>query len=192
MINRPIVVHDFLPAYKEFNEYVRELEYSGEVNPYDGVEYPGINTQIPDFVQDKIAEKVGIVVGEEVKASVIFLRLNTKDIKKTAPHQAHEDTVMGQYTFILYLGEGVGGTSFVRHRESGISTTPVDQYEADIWKRDTNVPEAWVVDKMVDHAPNKAVIFPSYMMHRAEPIEGFGTSPEDGRLVMVGFFSAVS
>jgi len=43
-------IDNFLGDYLWLRSYLDKLEYKGQVNPVDGVEYPGINTQIPPGV----------------------------------------------------------------------------------------------------------------------------------------------
>jgi hypothetical protein len=49
---------------------------------------------------------------------------------------------------------------------------------------------AWNVDAFIPAQRNKLVIYPSDWMHRAQPLDGYGSrSGDTGRLVIVTFFS---
>jgi hypothetical protein len=96
---------------------------------------------------------------------------------------------MGDYTFLLYMQDGPGGTSFVRHKEQGMEHGPADDQELAAWKKDTNIPDAWEINGIVGMKENRACIFDSSFMHRAEPVEGFGNDVDDGRLVLTAFVS---
>lgn len=177
------IVDNFLDDFEEFNDWARSQHYGGVVNPEDGVLYPDIVVALPDGLLDEVQKKVP----EMANINYAFLRL-TNSNTEGAPHQAHNDAVMGQYTFILYLQDGPGGTSVVRHKMAGLENGPESFIEQQIWERDTNVPQAWEVVGMVDMKANRATWYPSTVMHRAEPIGGFGKGVEDGRLVLTIFF----
>jgi len=173
---------DFLDDFDRFNAWARAQEFQGAVNPVDGVEYPDIVTYLPVEIMQEIRDKVG-----DVGKSFEFMRM-TNENTATAPHQAHNDITMGQMTFLLYLQDGEGGTSLVRHKKTGLYTQPRSSYEQRLWERDTNVPDAWEITDMVPMKANRAVWYPSEWMHRAEPIHGFGKDATDGRIALIMFF----
>lgn len=176
--------------FTKLNEHARSLDYTGQVNPVDGVEYPGISTDVPEWAQEWIRLKLNNITGRRLKINTCFFRLTTEDTP-TAPHQAHTDTSMGQWTFILYMQTGPNdecGTSLVRHKTmGGLHQDPWTGAEWEVWERDCNTPDAWTIHQFFVMRENKAVIYPSKMMHRAEPIGGFGKGIEDGRLVLTAF-----
>lgn len=174
------IIDDFLPAelFIQLREHCDKVDYSGVVNPADGVLYPGISTDIPQ----NILQFFG-------RPKFIFMRLSLKGVP--VPHQAHSDTLMGNESLMFYLTRHEhckGGTSLVRHKESGLWRNPTTSKGEEIWKRDTNVPEAWEIYDMAQMQPNRAVLFDANLMHRAEPIGGFGDSPFNGRLVLTAFY----
>jgi hypothetical protein len=177
-----IIVKDYLdPKDFEFvQEYARNLDYTGAKNPEDGVVYPDINTQVPQKLRDYIEGTTGF------KIRTTFFRL-TCATTGTAPHQAHTDSVMGKYTLLLYMQDGPGGTSLVRHKETGMDEDPDTVPEIEAWRKDTNNAGAWEAYQLFTMEANKAVLFPSRLMHRAEPIKGFGNSAKDGRIVFIAF-----
>ena len=183
------VIDDFLDDFNWFRLYLDSLTYAGQINPVDGVEYPGINVQIPIGINADVITKLQRTVGRRVSRVTVFLRMTREG--EDVPHQAHNDATMGQYGMILYLNRQEhcgGGTSFVRHIETGLDRNPVNAEEEAAWKADTNTHEAWDVTRRVDMAPNRALIFDTHLMHRAEAPSGFGSSAKNGRLVMVCFF----
>jgi hypothetical protein len=181
-----ILIDDFLSDFEAFNRYAREIDYSGVVNPVDGVMYPHISTEILSEVAAEVVDKVQQEMGQIV-INTLFLRLTTRNTKG-APHQAHNDASMGDFSLMLYMQDGPGGTSFVEHIEEDMKYGPTEE-QLPIWARDTNVPEAWKIHDMAEMKANRVCIFPSNWMHRAEPIGGFGESTADGRLVMTAFLS---
>ena len=175
----------FLENFEEFNEYARGLDYMGAVNPYDEVEYPDISLAVPDEIAQEVRSYCSSKVGQRVKINAIFLRLSKAGTY--CPHQSHNDKAMGQYGFILYMQDGPGGTAFVDHVEASMPNGPWTNTEYEIWKRDMNVPSKWTTRRLVDMKANRALFYDSKLMHRAEPIGGFGDTVEDGRLVLTAF-----
>lgn len=171
------VIDDFFEDFEEFRRYLDLVYYEGEVNPADGVFYPGVSTDIPPYFKLQVRERVGI------EPRYLFLRLSPEG--QATPHQAHHDAIMAKQTMIVYLNREEhcqGGTSLVEHVEYGKDVPD------EIWVRDTKNPEMWTVSSELEMKPNRAVIYPSEIWHRSEPIGGFGDVPRNARLVMVGFF----
>jgi hypothetical protein len=165
---------NFLPNFDEFYDKAVSRDFSGVVNPADGVFYPDISLDM-DFSQfDWLEDK-----------SLIFLRRSSKGV--FAPHGAHNDVLMGKWTALFYI-EGEGGTSFLRHKTHDMEFGVLTEEELGVWERDTNNPDMWDVTNYVDLVKNRLAIFPSNYMHRAEPIGGYGQG-KSSRLVMTCFFN---
>jgi hypothetical protein len=181
----PTVIDNFTPNWNSLRAYADSATYADVVNPVDGVAYPGICRDLPAYVTDDIKARLGSI---NIKA--LFMRLSLKGVK--APHQAHTDSTMGNYSLMLYMNrekDSTGGTSLVRHIETGIeSDIGLTEARRRIWLRDTNRAEKWSVTKLAWMQPNRAFIFPAHMMHRAEPVGGFGNNSKNGRLVLTAFF----
>jgi hypothetical protein len=174
------VIDDFLPAdiFTMLRNHCDKIPYAGITNPVDGVVYPDISIDIPNVVKQFFGQP-----------KTLFMRLSLAGVK--APHQAHTDTSMGQQSLMLYLTRAQhckGGTSLVEHKETGMRSDPRDEEELNIWRRDTNNPKAWKVYEQADMVPNRVALFPANLMHRAEPVGGFGTNAENGRLVLTAFY----
>jgi hypothetical protein len=147
------------------------------------VVYPGISTDIPDIVKKFILRTL------QPRDYTLFMRLSLEGVP--VPHQAHTDSLMGTKSMMLYLNRPehcVGGTSFVKHKKTGMLLNPRDQFEQRVWELDTNKYNAWEKYEQVDMKSNRAAIFPANLMHRAEPIGGFGTDATNGRLVLTMFY----
>lgn len=184
-----MIIDNFLSNFDELKTVSSQADYSGTVNPVDGLMYPDVSIDIPDSVVTEVHELLSEYLGRSADVHMMFMRL-TSENTDGAPHQAHNDTIMGENTMLLYVNDGPGGTSLVTHKETGMCSDPVDQEEWDIWHRDTNKPEAWEITEMVSMKANRAFILDSHLMHRAEPpSKGFGKGPADGRLVLTAFFS---
>lgn len=181
---------DFFPDFEAVREWADNAEYREFKNPVDGVVYPGINVAIPPWLHEQVQQGLELKTGHKPDIKYMFTRLSVRGNK--APHQAHTDSTMGGFSLMVYLNRDAdcrGGTSIVRHKESGMFSNPKDQIEEYLWKRDTNKPEKWEILDMCWMAPNRACVFPAQLMHRAEPVGGFGTGPQDGRLVLTAFFA---
>lgn len=185
MIPHSLVIDHFLPDLQGWREWADTATYEDVVNPLDGVSYPGICKDVPAYGTRKRLESV---MGSAVRINTIFTRLSLAGVP--VPHQAHTDAVMGQFSLMVYLNRAEhcrGGTSLVRH-VNGMDRNPLDEEQRMTWERDTNIPEMWKPYSMCNMQPNRAFIFQADLMHRAEPIGGFGDSPENGRLVLTAFF----
>lgn len=182
-----VIVDNFLKTFDILKLAATHSHYRGVVNPADGVRYPDITDDIPVDCLDEIQERLDEVMGRSVDIKTIFMRLTSVNTSG-APHQAHNDLVMGDYTLLLYLNDGPGGTSFVKHRETGMDGQPDTREEYEAWLRDTNVPDAWEITEMVYMKENRANIIEAERMHRAEPVGGFGEDARDGRIVLTAFF----
>lgn len=165
-------------------DYARKLDYTGAENPDDGVVYPDISVEIPKWLRTQVEQRLAADIATD------FFRL-TCSTTQGAPHQAHTDSVMGEWTLLLYLSDGDkdAGTSLVRHIETGMESDPELASEIEAWKRDTNIPEAWEITQLINMRRNRAVFFPSRLMHRAEPVGGFGGCRKDGRIVYTAFLN---
>jgi len=182
-----MIVDNFLKSYDQLKMAATHNDYHGVVNPEDGVLYPDISVDIPHDCLLEVQQRLDEAMGQPVVISMMFMRL-TSSLTKGAPHQAHNDLVMGDYTLLLYLNDGPGGTSFVKHIETGMDGQPKTAEDLKTWERDTNNPKAWEITEMVDMKENRANIIKASRMHRAEPIGGFGEDASNGRIVLTAFF----
>lgn len=184
-----MIVDNFLSTdtFESLRARAISNDYKGVCNPVDGLEYPDVSVNIPEVVANEIHYRLSDLRGRPVDISTMFLRLTCENTKGT-PHQAHTDTVMGDYTLLLYINDGPGGTSYVTHKETGMYGDPRSEQELNAWRRDTKVPDAWMITEMVNMKKNRANIIPADLMHRAEPAGGFGKDASDGRIVLTAFF----
>jgi len=185
MIPHSIVIDDFLPDFPGWRAWADELRYAPVKNPVDGVEYPGIYTTVPTF---GMRQRLSMIMDAEIRLNALFLRLSLEG--RQAPHYAHTDKIMGQFSCMVYLNRPEhcqGGTALVRHR-TGMDSHPRDEHEVSVWQRDTNRPEMWDVYSRCEMRANRAFIFRADLMHAALPLGGFGHDAKDGRLVMTAFF----
>lgn len=110
----------------------------------------------------------------------------------------HSDREAGDITAIVYLskhGED-SGTGFYRHRETGMDRMPpfselvkdppfFDTLKAQMVK---GSPDDWELMHFVPGAYNRCLIFDAPRFHSRSPRHGFGSTPEEGRLVWACHF----
>lgn len=113
----------------------------------------------------------------------------------------HSDRESGNNTCVCYLTDHAeeSGTAFFMHKRTGLKYMPsfaemqemgiLDELKADMVSRD---PSKWVQLDFVHGAKNRALIFDAPLFHSRYPLEGIGSSPENGRLVWVSHFYKVN
>jgi hypothetical protein len=183
-----IVVDDFLPEFKELQEYAKTATFTDVVNEADGVTYPLICAGIPSHIKFAIYSALETHFCAPVSPT-IFLRRSPAGVP--CPHQVHSDASMGTHSLMLYLNSEEycrGGTSFLSHRATGIAYNPEGPEATAVIVAAQNRPESWDVREMAEMRPNRAVIFDASRLHRAEPVGGFGDTPENTRVVLTCFF----
>lgn len=180
-------IDNFLDSYDELKELSLNCEFSDVVCPNDRVVYPNIFTEIPGKIREEILSKIKEATGIEPKDETMFMRMSPKGVH--CPHKVHHDSLMGEYSLMLYLNDGEGGTSIVRHNETGIGYAPENEIFTHIIQKDQNNPEKWERVETVQMKQNRAFIFEANRMHCAEPIGGFGKDQSDSRIVLTCFFS---
>ena len=176
-----MILDNFIESF----ELLKDGEFKDEVNPIDGVTYPQVCKDIPEQAEQEILGKLREILGREPQNPFMFMRRSPKGLP--CPQQVHSDQSMGNYSLMLYITEQ-GGTSLVSHKESGIAYNPAKQEYVDIIHRDQNIADAWEIIDMVKMKPNRAFIFKSKRLHRAEPVGGYGQGSE-ARCVLTCFFS---
>ena len=184
-----LIVENALSDFDAFRLHCDKADYSGVVNPMDKVFYPGITQDIPKEIQNEIIGKIQYVLGRDIKSYDMFIRLQTEG--EEAPHQAHNDYIMGDGLAIIYLNREEhckGGTSLVSHIETGMSGQPDTEELLKAWQRDHNDYNKWKVDGLAEMKPNRMLLIESDRMHRAEPAGGFGKDSLDGRTILGCFF----
>lgn len=195
MIPYVLIVDDFLPEFVAVRRFIEQgAKFVDQHNPVDGLTYPGIcEVDIGSGIGPLVAQRLASIMGSRVALKTLVLRLSLKGAPQ--PYHAHSDAFMGgQYTAVCYLNyleQCRGGTQFLRHKRTGIEFVADSGPLHEDLMRDADDPNAWDVVLDIPMQPNRIVIFPSYVIHRAEPAEGFGTDANDGRVVMVAVFDLV-
>lgn len=132
--------------------------------------------------------------GKVVVPNSMFFRITNETTQQA---YIHSDREQGAHTCVVYLSEHdqPSGTAFFKHKPTGLECMPsnaemkemgiFEQLNHDIVTRN---PDAWEQTDYVEGKFNRAVIFDAPLFHSRFPLQGIGTTPEDGRLVWVSHF----
>jgi hypothetical protein len=186
-----VIIDDFLFEPTELRNYALSQEFTDFKNPTDGISYPNINLNIPDTVKFEFLAKIQGLTNGIVVDPKLFMRLRLAG-EELAPHEVHTDKIMGEYTALVYLSRPEdcrGGTAILEHISGELPLHPETEEQLRLWERDTNDVEAWSKVSFCPMKFNRFLMIRSDLLHRAEPIGGFGDNKENGRLVLTCFFN---
>lgn len=173
-------------------------------NP-DSVRNRGIRARFRNFlgkdgelykrVSDKPIGEVIIALeeamGREIELLGMGYRLNYDG--EMPNHAIHSDLGWGTYAAVVYLSDPPrgrsSGTAFWRHHSGYDRIRPGDDDVLREVFTDWDMPEAWEQTTFVPSAYNRGIIYRSELFHSRWPFEAYGTSPDDGRLIVVAFFN---
>jgi hypothetical protein len=184
-----LIVDDFFPNFEAVRKMVCELEYTEQANPDDGLQYPSSHVFNDPELSEAIGNRLGAILGRR-KANIRLLVARMSKAGAPCPEQAHTDEAIINppplYTAVIYcntLEQCRGGTSLLAHAETGRHVGIGEQE-----KRDQNDASKWNMVMQCPMYPNRAAIFPSPIIHRSEPVGGFGSDATDARVVIVALF----
>ena len=169
--------------------------------------FPGLNSSTPldtGAVDDAVSRLLGLKLGPAPCTQHGACRLTRKADKGRSG--VHIDPAA--YSGILYLSRpedcakpSAGGTDFFRHKRTGLEAVPqepakiaasgysdINALVEDVVNKDTTLPAKWERTLRVPARFNRLLLFSPWQFHNAAP--GFGSTPEDARLVMLLFFGA--
>lgn len=167
--------------------------------------FPGLNsTRALDTasIDAAVSRLLGVKLGPQPGTQHGHCRLTGKGAKGRSG--VHVDPAA--YSGILYLSRpedcarpDAGGTDFFRHRRTGLEAVPqdpariaasgydnLDALIEDVVNKDTCLPAKWERTLRIPPRFNRLLLFSPWQFHNAAP--GFGTTPENSRLVMLLFF----
>jgi hypothetical protein len=170
--------------------------------------FPGLNSSTPidtAALDAAVSRLLGVKLGPAPGTQHGHCRLSRKGDKGRSG--VHIDPAA--YSGILYLSRpedcaraDAGGTDFFRHRRTGLESVPQDPARIaasgypdanalieGVVNRDTASPARWERTLRVPARFNRLLLFSPWQFHNAAP--GFGTTPENARLVMLLFFAPV-
>ncbi len=177
-----VVIDDFFPNFERVRNHAILSEFYDWWAP-DGELYKRITMlHVPDML-DTLTNNVG-----GIKIHLSGYRLNYEG---EPPNQSiHADFGVSSHVIVVYLNEGDSGTAFWQHKitkDTEINYGEIDKFEA--IKSSFEVVDDWDQRVVVPTKQNRAVIYKSNLFHSRYPFDAFGSSPEDGRLIAIAFFS---
>lgn len=194
-----LIIDDFLPDPLAYREEVLK-------HPFHDVWFGGgmfKNIQVHSTNEHK--ELLEKVTSKPIHQAYSFLRANYGG---EFPHNPiHNDDDIGGIATILYLNtpdQCRGGTALWRHRETGLTRMPTPHEIKRHGKSPKRVMDRlyadgqdegnWELVEMADMKFNRLIMYPAACFHsrydataRAH-FEGFGTTPQDVRLIWITFF----
>lgn len=158
---------------------------------HDGQVYKRV-AAVPVFIQDQLVDRLTDNLGRVPKIVASAFRLNYAGELPNALIHSDGDG-WGRYALVVGLQPSPpaeSGTAFWRHKATGATRLSSADFElAQAIIPDWDRPEAF---EQVGYAPlqyNTGTIYESSLLHSRWPFEAYGTTPIDGRLVLVAFFT---
>ena len=129
---------------------------------------------------------------EELYGPVVMLGMGIRlNYGGELPNQSiHSDVGWGTHAAVVYLCDGPGGTAFWKHTPTNATRLPAwDDDLRNIVAQDVDDGSKWEQVALAELKPNRAVFYESEVFHSRWPFEAFGDGAEDGRLILVAFFT---
>ena len=188
------VVDNFCPQIEEVIASAKAAGFGtwapskGEVGSsiYDGMNFWGHHALM-------LSALIG-ATGQVVVPNSMFFRSTNVGMEKA---YIHSDRQTGAHTCVAYMSEHdePSGTAFYRHIPTGLTEMPsfaemqemgiLEQMKEDMVSRD---PAVWEQLDVVEGKFNRALIFEAPLFHSRFPLEGIGSTADEGRLVWVSHF----
>ncbi len=176
------VIDDFHPYAEELRLDAIDSKYEDWNGP-DGQLYKRVCIKNIPLVTDILTNIFG-----PINMLGMAYRLNFNGERPNAA--IHSDIGWGTHALVLYLSEGLSGTAFWTHKETGVDRVKMGQYKIfDTVCHDWDDVSKWQQDIFIGMKFNRALIYRSELFHSRYPFEAFGDSPETGRLIVVAFFT---
>lgn len=166
-------------------------------------DYIGPDSELYQHVQvrpnEEFSEILSEAVGAKVSQSLTLFRINYAGELPTNP--VHSDQCCSAFACVLYLNKPEdcrGGTAFWRNKATGWDSMPTEaairskgkspkrEYSKIVGDGDNL--NGWEQTSLTDMKFNRMIIYPSRRFHSRFPIEAFGNTVENGRLIWVSFF----
>lgn len=191
---------DAIPGVDDVNDWLRH-EAPFRVERHGGT--PFTIARLTPFIERLVYRSVQACLGvSSLEDAMTFARLSTDAID--ADVRIHTDAMMGgTHAWVWSPTDGQtpairgsypSGTAFFEHWKhgSGLRFTPETQDEhARLLNEDAADLRCWTLDTVAPLKANRLTVYPSHLFHSRWPFEGWGSSPADGRVVIVGFGTPV-
>ena len=192
-----IIVDDFYPDPQKVREVALGFDYPEQDGNYPGrnsrqrLHIDGLDAAVSDILGQPVA-------GDTTQAHAQFRITLAAD---QAKYHVHVDTGV-HWSGVAYLSlpeHCEGGTDLFRHIETGAERAPINDEELALFNAETpqeainrvmtadaNDLSKWEKVMTLPMRFNRLVLFRPWLWHSATA--GFGTTPEDGRLIQGLFF----
>lgn len=150
-----------------------------------------IYKRVTDEVMPEVVDALNNAMGRPISLLGMGYRLNYKG--EMPNHAVHADLGWGTYASVVYLSNPpdteYSGTAFWRHH-TGHERVKLGEEEVlkDVVADWDNV-NAWEQTAFIPSKYNRGIIYRSELFHSRWPFAAYGSSPDDGRLIVVSFFN---
>jgi hypothetical protein len=195
-----IIIDDFLTDPYAARQKALSLNFDPE---FKNGNYPGLLSTEPlniSGLDAAISQTIGTPVRPQPGTTHSHCRLTLANNKGLSG--VHIDPCF--YSGILYLNlpeHCRGGTEFYRHKRTGLDRVPQESAQMfaagysdinllieEVVNTDTLKPSRWEKSFTVPMRFNRLILFSPWMFHNSA--RGFGSNPDNGRLVHLMFFAA--
>ena len=182
-------IDDFHPVAKAIAAMAKTIEYSEK--EWNGHKYKGIGL---GYSPELFYEQLSLYLGREVKPSIEYFRLGTKEDSATT--YIHADSACARNAAVWYLTEApegmVAGTAFWKHNETGkYGITEEDRLNPELLAKldaDGADESKWTMVGLAGQKFNRLVMYPTNLFHSRYPQNAWGNDVKDGRIVFTSFF----
>jgi hypothetical protein len=184
----------FAPDAEAVRQAVIRRGFTSKQGP-DGAMYTGISLlPTPQWF-----ERVAQLRGCRIIPRLSCFRMN---LAGELPHSwVHSDDICAKFASVLYLNppeQCKGGTAFWKHSTLGIDRLPTRESlrerglnDVDYYRMIEGEWKKQAVWEQIGHVPmkfNRFITYPTCLFHSRFPFEGFGSGPDDGRLIWICFY----
>lgn len=181
-----VVADDFLTepdSIRRRGETAQFVDWKGQ----DGQIYKRVSPQTIPEVEDALNR----MMGRPIQLLGMAYRLNYEG--ELPNREIHSDLGWGVYAAVVYLSEPPdgteSGTAFWRHSSGYDRIVPGDVEAFKAVGEDWDNPAKWELTRFVSCKYNSCIVYKSELFHSRWPFEAFGSTPQDGRLIVVVFFN---
>lgn len=182
------IIDDFCPV-PGMRDKALGGEFKTHIGP-DGAKYTNINVeQFPELFS---CLETGLGCKAQPKLAVFRV-----DLDGELPHcPVHSDEICATHAGILYLNlpeQCRGGTAFWRHKRTRLEMMPelngpLAIHELKQLAADWHDASQWEQTSFSAMKFNRFITYPTRMFHSRWPLDGFGQSKENGRLIWTVFY----
>jgi hypothetical protein len=181
-------VEDFLPNPEAVRDAALNAKWENWRSETDGQVYK----RVAKYDNAAVASLIAKEMGRPVSVVKMGFRLNYADEPPNTLIHSDGDG-WGKYAMVLSLAKDSpeeNGTAFWEHNASGKRRLDVTDYEGLLqivpyWDEPSHFTRYHVEQAKF----NKAVFYHTALLHSRWPFTAFGSTPQDGRLTLVCFFT---